>query len=59
MKKEKMIYDADEKCNFSTNCPKFVVNEQTHVVSLIDIQGNRANMSIKHFNKFVRAVKSG
>ena len=57
---EKLIYDADPSGPCANGpCPKFVVDEQTRIVSLIDKQGNRANMSIGHFNKFVRAARSG
>ena len=52
----KLLYDMDE-CTNTPTCPKFVVDEKTQIVSLIDRQGNKANMSIEHFNKFVRAVK--
>jgi hypothetical protein len=54
---EKLIYDADS-C-ISQTCPKFVIDEKTQVVSLIDREGNRANMTIEHFNKFVRAIRTG
>lgn len=56
---EKLIYDAEGGCGSGTNCPKFVVDEQRQVVSLIDKQGNKAGMSIADFNEFVRAVRSG
>lgn len=39
--------------------PKFVLDEHADAVSLIDEVGNVAKMSIEHFNKFVRAVKTG
>ncbi len=55
---ERIIYDA-EICPAGTFCPKFVFDESTKTVSLIDKQGNRANISIEDFNKFVRAVISG
>ncbi len=57
---EKTIYDADpsQECATGT-CPKFVVNDETQIVTLIDKQGNRANMSIEHFNKFIKAARSG
>ena len=58
---QKLIYDADidKTCGSDGPCPKFVLDEQTRVVSLIDKQGNRANMSTEHFNNFVRAVRTG
>lgn len=46
-------------CSIATRCPKFVFDESTKTVSSIDKQGNRANISIEDFNKFVRAVISG
>jgi hypothetical protein len=55
---EKLIYDVDP-CMTGLSCPKFVLDSDKNIVSLIDRQGNRANMSIEHFNKFVSAVKSG
>jgi hypothetical protein len=59
---DKLIYDGDEQqcTNTATgSCPKFVLDSDKNIVSLIDKQGKRANMSIEHFNKFIRAVKSG
>jgi hypothetical protein len=58
---ETLIYDADPTsiCTRDRPCPKFVLNKKTGVVSLIDKQGNKANMSIAHFNKFVMAAKTG
>ncbi len=54
---ETLIYDA-ELCAGGP-CPKFVVDEEKQVVSLIDRQGRRAEMTVEHFNTFVKAVKSG
>lgn len=54
----RLLYDMDE-CTDTPTCPKFVVDEQTKMVTLIDKQGNRANMSVEHFNRLIRAVKSG
>jgi len=60
---EKIIYDVDgvkDGCHLgSTNCPKFVVDEQKQTVSLIDRSGNRAHMTVSEFNKIARAFKSG
>lgn len=47
-----------EECRAWHNCPKFVVNKKTEIVSLIDKKGNKSEMSIKHFNKFIKAVKN-
>lgn len=60
-KMEKLIYDADSDavCTGGGPCPKFVIDEQKQVISLIDKKGNRADMSVEHFNRFVRAVKTG
>ncbi len=54
---EKLIYDMEE-CRAGHNCPKFVINKKTKIVSLIDKKGNRSEMNIKHFNKFIKAVKN-
>jgi hypothetical protein len=62
---EKTIYDVDgvETCGAGRTCPKFVINEQTNVVSLIDRQGNRASMTIGEFQDLIRgtskAIKNG
>lgn len=56
---EKTLYDADPEGCKNGPCPKFVVDEQTQIVSLVDKQGNRASMSVEHYNRFVRAARSG
>jgi hypothetical protein len=57
---EKLIYDAEICTNKETgSCPKFVLDSDKNIVSLIDRQGKRADISTEHFNKFIRAVKSG
>ncbi len=60
---EKLIYDVDgvrEGCmKGSVNCPKFLVDEQKQIVSLVDRMGNRTNMTISEFNQIARAFRSG
>lgn len=56
MTQEKIIYDVGE-CSNGRTCPKFVIDGQKSTVSLIDKQGNRANMTVTEFNTFIKAVK--
>jgi len=56
---EKTLYDADPEGCKNGPCPKFVVDEQTQIVSLVDKQGNRASMSVEHYNRFVRPARGG
>jgi|GEM_PF-1699203 hypothetical protein len=66
MKKERMIFDADpgnldaaEECLFGHSCPEFVLDGESDKVVLIDKRHNRVDMSIEHFNGFVRGANSG
>jgi hypothetical protein len=53
----RVIFDADE-CSAGPNCPKFVIDEKTKVVSMIDKKGKKVDMTVGEFNKFVDAVLS-
>lgn len=59
MEKERVLFDVNPLCGFDAQCPKFVLDEQKQIVSLVDKQGSRASMTVQEFNKFVQAVKSG
>ncbi len=55
----KTLYDYDEDCNTGRGCPKFVLDEGTGKVALMDRKGNSATMDVKEFNAFIDAVLSG
>lgn len=60
MEKLELLFDADPTdCGTSGPCPKFVLDEQAKKVFLIDKKGQKAEMTLEHFNKFVDAVLSG
>ena len=60
-KKEKLIYDVDgtEGSKSGGNCPKFVLDEQMNIVTVVDREGRKARMTINEFNQIVNAVKNG
>ena len=43
----------------SLNCPKFVLDEHTRTVTLIDRHGNKSNMSVEEWNRFHRLIRRG
>jgi hypothetical protein len=55
---EKILFDANP-CDVGKSCPKFVLDEERGQVFLIDKKGNKAEMCIKDFNKFIDAVFAG
>ncbi len=57
---EKTLYDVDGLgSRYGENCPKFILDEETQIVSLIDRKGNRASMTVLEFNKIAKAFKTG
>jgi hypothetical protein len=56
---EKTIFDVNPECTGGITCPKFVIDESTRIVSLIDRQGNRASMTVEEYNGFIKAAKTG
>jgi hypothetical protein len=59
---EKLLYDVDggtQGCRLGSECPKFVLDEKTQMVGIVDRQGARVNMTIKDFNNIARAFQNG